>query len=88
MRINVKKLYVGWIKAKPDNKAVLRFLGVEGEMIYNKEYQCFEYCECSRLVIEVLRMFWKEFWPGCFTAIDKLTEIPLPMEYQICWELD
>lgn len=80
------KLYGGWIDAKPSQKGYLRFLGVKGEMIYNDEKKCFEYCDCNIIDIIILSIFFKGFWAGCFTAYDPKTGKNLPAEQQLNWD--
>ena len=79
-------MYGGWIDAKPEQKSLLRFLGVKGKMIYNKEVNCFEHCECTYLDLLVLKYCFKGFWGGCWTAFDPETGETLPTEQQLPFE--
>ena len=76
--------WVGWIKAHPGAKDALRNIGVEGEMKYNEEHRCFEYCEASGDVMRELINLWPEFNPRCFTGIDHEGS-PLLRDQQPYW---
>lgn len=74
-------LYHGWIRAFPEQRGLLRALGVKGEMVYNEKY--FEHCICGKATIEALMLGFPAFWPGCFTAY--VGEQQLPRILQVYW---
>jgi hypothetical protein len=82
-------VYVGWIRAHPGAWRYLQSIGVQGEMIYNENHRCYEYCEISFDVAIRLAKEWKEFIPGSFTVMQDIVKGvrigPLSRPYQVLW---
>ena len=76
--------WVGWIKSHIVGKNRLRKLGVRGKMKYNVRHRCFEHCEVSDDVMDILIAQWPGFNPRCFTGIDQDGE-QLPSGQQRYW---
>jgi len=84
--------YVGWIDAKYEDEAILRATGVQGRMNYRKDKGCFENCEVTEDIMEILidKCPVPNFWPGAFTALayPYRNEDQLPKAQQKYWSLE
>ena len=64
----IKKNYIGWIIAEPEDIETLQELGVSGSMIYNELIGVLEYCEIPNMrTIRKLERKFPGFWRGSFT---------------------
>ena len=67
--------YLGYIYGNPNDSAILRLLGVQGQMIWRSDKHAdklgvFEYCTITMDVAKLLRDKYQAFFSTCFTAVD------------------
>lgn len=84
-------IYVGWIPGRPEDREVLRELGVLGDMSFWDEktaygFGYFSHCKATWKTLHKL-MEWGLPNPMSFTALDKHSN-QVPREFQYAWGLD
>ena len=82
----------GWIRAREDQREVLRGLGVAGEMNWERSTSqtpgVFSQCDCNEATMYRLISDWPGFHAGTFTGYWVHSDVHLLASHQKFWGLD
>lgn len=76
-------VYGGWFPAKPQDRRKWRQRGIGGRLIYNAEFEAFEYAETTPQTVQRLLCEGLMPNPYSWTAYWADTNVNLPRKYQL-----